>query len=799
MNNAYEPSPLIKQGHGISRANFAVSSKYISAVLVGPIVIFALGFIAWIVVFWMTGLSLRFCRPSCGKWCLSLCIQNREKFPQREERIVLAFNIFLVAGFVTNMLSFIGNGLLDQAFRGLDSVLRKFNVIFKDQLASAAGALDDEAVRLKSNFMLASVCEAIQNQRPIINDFSRNSRDLRLSVKVISDSLDGLKIVLKTALDAKNAVFYIIWLFLLISIVLLKCFMSAHLLKTMKCGASVFSLGAKPCGRKSKTAIMAFVIITFFLIMLGCLIFMLTASGASDVCMDPITSAVSILPEGSKNQSAQQALRFYSTCSGRDVIGYQVNSTYDSVTSLRSAFVAAYDVPDNNCGNKYVSALIFDMDSITKEFRLVDSSRKCGPIREIWMDLQNTLCTNLFGGAYALWLTMLFSTVFVYCAFLLAAIDQYERVLHFADMPAPEEGEGDAEVFDGVKPEDLQDDISYDVIYRGANDSRAIAANNLERLQLGGGSASGSVISDMDKASRARAAHTNAFFAHPPRSLPSDPSENASTAIDEAPRNTLLSAKQQQLQQQYQPSAQLTAQLAGKASSIPALEGNHPVITVPPIPVPASTSGSKDSTKASTAYDVGMAARSPIPQPHPPSFLPPSSLPPSSLPPVISPPLPLAGIPPPQPPSSVRRPPTTDPPQSLTSLEKFNTDAVEPALNGDTSRYIPAPTSTLASAGAAGVVSVPVASGLGPIPPPLPTTPAPATSIQFTPPSEPRPEPPPLSTLPTPPTSPAPTSDPAPPSAITVSRKGSAILKLGGLEIAPREKKTHGPKGPNSP
>ena len=105
---------MIKQGHGLSRADFSVSLSYIYAVVIGPIVIFVLGFISWVFVFWMTGLSLRFCRPACGKWMLSVCIVNRTKHPGREKNLTIAINAFLALGFLMTFLSFIGNAYLDQ-------------------------------------------------------------------------------------------------------------------------------------------------------------------------------------------------------------------------------------------------------------------------------------------------------------------------------------------------------------------------------------------------------------------------------------------------------------------------------------------------------------------------------------------------------------------------------------------------------------------------------------------------------------------------------------------------------------
>ena len=436
-SNNWTPTPLIKQGHGISRANFAVSMNYVGAIIIGPIIIFGLGLISWIFVFWMTGLSLRFCRPKCGKLMLECCIVNRQKHPKREENIVLAFNVCLILGFITNMLSFIGNASLDRAFNSFNSELASFNSIFNGLMQPAANSLYQQTLRLQTDFNLAyPSCLALGPYFFKVNSFVANTNDLQSSIAIISNALSYVATLVVTGLQSKNALFYTIWIFLLISIALLKIFQSM-----------------KTCGRGAKTGIMAFVITTFFLILLGCFVFMLTASGASDICMNPTQSAISILPSaGASNQTAQAAFQFYSTCTGNDPIGNQVKTTYDNIDYLNSSFLYQYDY--TTCFHQpAIKTMLTDLTSINRQFVIIDASRQCKPVQKIWLDLQNTLCSDLFSGAYALWLTMLFATVFVYCAFLLAAVDQYERVLDFSEYL--DQIHGDLQEFDGVKPEDL--------------------------------------------------------------------------------------------------------------------------------------------------------------------------------------------------------------------------------------------------------------------------------------------------------------------------------------------------------
>ena len=438
--NNFTPTPLIKQGHGISRANFAVNLNYVGAVIIGPIIIFVLGLISWIFVFWMTGLSLRFCRPKCGKLMLELCIVNRQKNPKREENIVWAFNVCLILGFITNMLSFIGNVSLDKAFNGFTSNLKSFNSIFNGQMQPAANLMYQQTLRLQTDFGVAYPdCTALGRYLFKVNSFVANTNDLQASIGIISSALSYVATLMVTGLQAKNALFYTIWIFLLVSIALLKIFQSM-----------------KTCGRAAKTAIMAFVITTFFLILLGCFVFMLTASGASDICMNPTQSAISILPPGgSSNQTAQDAFQFYSSCTGNDPIGNQVKTTYDNIAYLNSSF--QYQYRYTSCFRQtHINTMLSDLSGINQQFIIIDLTRQCRPVQKIWLDLQNTLCTDLFTGAYSLWLTMLFATVFVYCAFLLAAVDQYERVLDFSEYL--DQIHGDLQEFDGVKPEDLVGD-----------------------------------------------------------------------------------------------------------------------------------------------------------------------------------------------------------------------------------------------------------------------------------------------------------------------------------------------------
>ena len=416
--NSWTPSTLIKQGHGISRATFGINLQYVGAVIIGPIIIFLLGLISWIFVFWMTGLSLRFCRPKCGKMMLECCIVNRQKNPKREANIVFAFNICLVLGFITNMLSFIGNASLDKAFNGFTNNLASFNNIFTGQMQPAANAMYSQTLKLQTDFGLAyPTCSSLGKYLFKVNSFVANTNDLQQSISIIANALSYVATLMVTGLQAKNALFYTIWIFLLISIVLLKIFQSM-----------------KTCGRGAKTGIMAFVITTFFLILLGCFVFMLTASGASDICMNPTQVAISILPSGggTSNQTAQAAFQYYSTCTGNDVIGNQVKTTYDNIAYLNTSF--QYQYRYTSCFHQTpINTMLTDLSAINRQFVIVDGTTVCQPVQKIWLDLQNTLCTNLFSGAYALWLTMLFATVFVYCAFLLAAIDQYERVLDFSE------------------------------------------------------------------------------------------------------------------------------------------------------------------------------------------------------------------------------------------------------------------------------------------------------------------------------------------------------------------------------
>jgi len=405
------------------------------------LVIFILGFLSWVFAFWMTGLSLRFCRPACGKWMLSICIVNRTKQVSREKNLTAAINLFLILGFIMTFLSFIGNAYLDQAFDSFNNSVTQFNQIFRNNLNVNVNNMYPLIQTMQVDFKAAAAtCLAIGPVSFTVNAFRDSILTLKLEMLTILNALDFIGNVLNMAVASKNALFYVMWLFLLFSIVGLKTF---HLMKTFRRGA--------------KTCIMAVVIVTFMFIMLGCFVFMLTASGASDVCMNPLSSAVSILPQGPQNNSAQAILQYYSTCSGPNVVGFEVNSMYAQVRTLNTSFVAAAAGPCRQPPQSNgVAQVRADLKALHTTLLQVDRWRQCRPVNAVWLSVQDTLCNQLFSGAYSLWLTMLFAAVFVYCAFLLAAIDQYERLIEFSEYlgRTPEEAvAGDA--FEGVKPEDL--------------------------------------------------------------------------------------------------------------------------------------------------------------------------------------------------------------------------------------------------------------------------------------------------------------------------------------------------------
>ena len=401
----YRPSSFVQNLHA---HQFALTSAYAGQVVGAPATLFALGLLS--LVFLNCGLLLRRCfRWLRGLPILTPSVEKPEEFINYQRiAVVVFFNAFLILALLMNFLSFIGNGQIDAAIVHFQDGMDQFQSLFSG-LKRGATDVAAMATTLQNDFFVAkgSTCPSVWFLQLKITSFATNAQTLLSSVANVDANLALIIATIKAdATKYKNAVFYVLWLLALVTIALLKGFQILRKRRWVKCamGISMF---------------------TFVLEITACFVFMVAASVFADMCIAPSNNIISVFPVGNNaNYSAQDAIKFYATCTGRNVVGEEISDTWASIRTINNSLRSLTNSTSARCRNDAnIAVMLHDVAKVGVAFQPIADVTRCGGIQQIWFTLVNqTLCTDLFNGFYGLWLTQLLTSFFIYFAIIMASV-----------------------------------------------------------------------------------------------------------------------------------------------------------------------------------------------------------------------------------------------------------------------------------------------------------------------------------------------------------------------------------------
>ena len=118
-----------------------------------------------------------------------------------------------------------------------------------------------------------------------------------------------------------------------------------------------------------------------------------------DICMDPTNYFVSLFPSG----TSRDVISYYTTCEGTNPLQYDIGNATIYANELNSSIAYLQSA----CGNNpFVQDAIPDINNIIADVNSLVSQTDCQGIYNVWDEAINQgLCTYLFTGFYAMWIT----------------------------------------------------------------------------------------------------------------------------------------------------------------------------------------------------------------------------------------------------------------------------------------------------------------------------------------------------------------------------------------------------------
>lgn len=453
----YTPSANVKAGHRISGKEFSTSPEYLQAVLTTPIALTVLGVLSLIV------LNISFCCRNCFKCCR--CEPNdhhgekghdHDSVSQRMAYInhqkLMVFIVEMVLSFcvlLADMFCFYGYTGIVAGGKDLNDALDLIDGLLTQAVHGATSVITSTG-SLNSLISLSETSNCPPHGSQINSDAMKTAY---AGLKTLSDAtaaamqvvVDSLGPISSNVADNKNFIndtllaYADIFVFLVFSV----AFISV-------CLFVIFRLFRSACG--TKIAI-AWGMLTFLVLLLVCLPFMIFSSIFGDFCMNPSGNAVAQAPYAIRNK-----LTFYSTCVTSatvvDDVGTNLEAGADKIgqiiTDIANNLIGTQGSPGPCYGNSTsTKPVVLNKISSSSGPQLkanilkIREAAKCENVQAIWFKIVNdALCTNFYSGIYSLWVSQFVTSFFLFLLIVQASISYHyfakSSVYVSAEGAAPE-------------------------------------------------------------------------------------------------------------------------------------------------------------------------------------------------------------------------------------------------------------------------------------------------------------------------------------------------------------------------
>lgn len=467
--DTYVPDSNVKAGHKISGKDFAVTEEYGRAVLTIPVILFVVGILS------LLFLNLFLCCRRCFK-CLR-CDPNDHHAEKGHEEDSAAkrlayvnhqkFMIFLIemglcaAVIVADCFCFYGQKYFKKGGENLNTAIGDLRTILQggydgaDSIGSTFVPMMLGAIHSAKTSSCTSAFWTTTTANGGMNHVGSTTIDdsyntMATALDAVKTAMLAVRDILKPGIDnmatAEKYVndYLIKYSDIFVYIVFAISFLSVLIFV-------LFRMCRSECGTKFA---MFWGMVTFFILLLVCLPFMIFTSTIGDLCMDPSRNLVMQTPE-----EARALVQFYATCVGTDTVHDQFQAGIDGIDDMLAQVtntLGAYctggaqapspfgptvyslaDIGKISVGGAKVTAALTKMMTVAG----------CDKIQSIWFTLVNdALCTNFYGGIYSLWVSQFVTSFFLFFLIVVASISYhyFKESKVYVGVTDGEEGQGQA-------------------------------------------------------------------------------------------------------------------------------------------------------------------------------------------------------------------------------------------------------------------------------------------------------------------------------------------------------------------
>lgn len=460
---AYTPSANVEAGHRISGQDFSTDEAYLTTVLSTPIVLTVLGVLSLVI------LNIALCCRNCFKCCRCEpndhhtekghdhdSLSQRMAYINHQKLMVFIVEMVLCACvMLADMFCFYGYTGIVAGGEDLNDALDLINQLLTSAV-DGAKAIKGHTVSMKG---LADISQSVSCPPPSSGDSLTTAyTGLKTLIAATGAAMDAVVNAMgpiqgnvatnKDFINETLIAYADVFVFLVFSF----AFVSV-------CLFVIFRLFRSTCG--TKIAI-AWGMLTFLILLIVCLPFMIFSSIFGDFCMAPSANAVMNAPA-----EIQEKLRYYSTCAAglEDVVGDNLKLGKDKLAEIISTITTQMLTYCDDSAVNRSPAELNKIDNLqillTQSLDQIITAASCVKVQEIWFKIVNdALCTNFYSGIYSLWVSQFVTSFFLFLLIVQASISYH----YFAKSSVYVSTEGAIELTEkGSNPSGVKENLAEEM------------------------------------------------------------------------------------------------------------------------------------------------------------------------------------------------------------------------------------------------------------------------------------------------------------------------------------------------
>lgn len=422
-DDKYTPSSNVENGAAISGVNFATDAVYFQTILVKPILLFCMGFVA--LFFFNLGLCCRCCCTCCSckpKEDIDEKELAHQKFMITCVEVLLIFSVLLA-----DTLCYYGYGYMQEGVASLNDGFDGLSTILDNVLGVCYELYQTDAPNLSSSTDAAKIScpngATILSTMDVFNVALNSAAKLLYdAVKLLGDNVDLAKESMNAYVDNYLRVFvFLIWSFAALStfwFVLFRLFKS-------ECGTMFAVFWGE---------------LTFLIILLVNVPLLIFTQILGDFCVQPTHNIIQSQGDG----DLKEMVRYYSHCTGNDTIGEKLDNVVDSMQDLANATTTLMGMGIGCSSDSNLAAMASTITAAGDRFTAIGGYISCSNFQAIYFTIVNdAFCGGFYSGIYSLWVSQFITSFFLFFLIVVASISYqyFHPTMHKRIAPVPDEDE----------------------------------------------------------------------------------------------------------------------------------------------------------------------------------------------------------------------------------------------------------------------------------------------------------------------------------------------------------------------